>query len=68
MYNNSIGNFKTYFNDFKFVSFDTNDSESIAKFKIDFTPKPLYNDTNKSYYLIFYLKKGKWYNNVSFSR
>ncbi|WP_307970971.1 hypothetical protein [uncultured Brachyspira sp.] len=39
MYNNSIGNFKTYFNDFKFVSFDTKDSESIGRFKIDLTKK-----------------------------
>ena len=39
MYNNSIGNFKTYFNDFKFVSFDTNDSEIIGRFKIDLTKK-----------------------------
>ena len=61
MYTNSIGNFTNYYNSF-FVSFDTNDSESIAKFKIDFTPKALYNDTNKSYYLIFYLKEGKWDN------
>lgn len=62
MYNNSIGNFTNYYNSF-FVSFvDTNDNESIAKFKIDFTPKALYNDTNKSYYLIFYLKEGKWDN------
>ena len=61
MYTNPIGNFTNYYNSF-FVSFDTNDSESIAKFKIDFTPKALYNDTNKSYYLIFYLKKGKWDN------
>ena len=64
MYNNSIGNFTNYYNSFKFVSFDTNDSEIIAKFKIDFTPKALYNDTNKSYYLIFYLKEGKWDNNL----
>lgn len=39
MYNNSIGNFTNYYNSFKFVSFDTNDSESIANFQIDFKGK-----------------------------
>ena len=30
MYTNSIGNFKTYFNDFKFVSFDTFDKKIVS--------------------------------------
>ena len=67
MYTNSIGNFKTYFNDFKFVSF-TNDSESIGRFKIDLTKKSYLYESYSSYYLIFDIKQGKWDNNVSFSR
>ena len=64
MYNNSIGNFKTYFNDFKFVSFDTNDSEIIGRFKIDLTKKSYLYESYSSYYLIFNIKQGKWDNNL----
>ena len=62
MYNNS--NFKTYFNDFKFVSFDTNDSEIIGRFKIDLTKKSYLYESYSSYYLIFNIKQGKWDNNL----
>ena len=64
MYNNSIGNFQTYFNDFKFVSFDTNDSEIIGRFKIDLTKKSYLYESYSSYYLIFNIKQGKWDNNL----
>ena len=69
--NNSItaqkSSFDTYFTDVKVNGFNTNDSESIANFQIDFSGKKsylYYYEGEPNYHLIFFLKQGKWDNNL----
>ena len=69
--NNSIAaqktSFDTYFTDVKVNGFNTNDNESIANFQIDFSGKKsylYYYEGEPNYHLIFFLKKGKWDNNL----
>ena len=69
--NNSITaqktSFDTYFTDVKVNGFNTNDSESIANFQIDFSGKKsylYYYEGEPNYHLIFFLKQGKWDNNL----
>ena len=59
--------FDTYFTDVKVNGFNTNDSESIANFQIDFSGKKsylYYYEGEPNYHLIFFLKQGKWDNNL----
>ena len=59
--------FDTYFTDVKVNGFNTNDNESIANFQIDFSGKKsylYYYEGEPNYHLIFFLKKGKWDNNL----
>ena len=69
--NNSITaqktSFDTYFTDVKVNGFNTNDSGSIANFQIDFNGKKsylYYYEGEPNYHLIFFLKQGKWDNNL----
>ena len=59
--------FDTYFTDVKVNGFNTNDNESIANFQIDFSGKKsylYYYEGEPNYHLIFFLKQGKWDNNL----
>ena len=59
--------FDTYFTDVKVNGFNTSDSESIANFQIDFSGKKsylYYYEGEPNYHLIFFLKQGKWDNNL----
>ena len=59
--------FDTYFTDVKVNGFNTNDSESTANFQIDFSGKKsylYYYEGEPNYHLIFFLKLGKWDNNL----
>ena len=59
--------FDTYLTDVKVNGFNTNDNESIANFQIDFSGKKsylYYYEGEPNYHLIFFLKQGKWDNNL----